>query len=355
LDEIVIDGSHGEGGGAILRLSAAMGIIFNRNIRVVKIRANRDTPGLREQHLMGLEALATLCGGNLTGGKVGSTEILFEPGDLRPCTVSVRIGTAGAIGLVYQILSIACAGFHGEQGDKIEIIVEGGATYGKWAPPVSYIKNILVPLLDRIGFSSDISVKRQGFYPKGGAAAKITFYPVNELAGIDLSDRGTIVSIEGDSVASANLRNTHVADRQATSLVDAMKAKFPGVKSHVIANYVDALNPGSGIVAWAKTSTGCVIGSDAIGEQRLPAEKVGRECARGLIKVLSSPATVDEYASDQLIPFLMLSKQHSRIIMPELTNHARTNIEIIKNYFFDRSVLIDEREDHVVVEFPAMD
>jgi RNA 3'-phosphate cyclase len=267
----------------------------------------------------------------------------------------VHIGTAGAIGLVYQILSIACVGFHADQGDKIEINVDGGATYGKWAPPVSYTKNILVPLLGRLGFSSDISVKHHGFYPKGGAAAKITFYPVDELLGIDLSDRGTIDSIEGDSVASANLRNAHVADRQATSLVDSMKASFPGVKSHVIANYVDALNPGSGIVAWAKTSTGCVIGSDAIGEQHLAAEKVGKECARGLIKVLSGPATVDEYASDQLIPFLMLSHEHSRLLLPELTNHAKTNIEIIKNYFIDRQVSIDEQPDHVVLDFPALE
>jgi len=44
---IEIDGSFGEGGGSILRLSAGYSVLFNQPIIISNIRANRPTPGLR--------------------------------------------------------------------------------------------------------------------------------------------------------------------------------------------------------------------------------------------------------------------------------------------------------------------
>jgi RNA 3'-terminal phosphate cyclase len=43
---IHIDGSHGEGGGQILRTAVALSAVTGRSIRVEKIRANRPRPGL---------------------------------------------------------------------------------------------------------------------------------------------------------------------------------------------------------------------------------------------------------------------------------------------------------------------
>ena len=55
-----IDGSFGEGGGAILRIAAGFSYLFNQPIQIKNIRANRPKPGLRMQHLMGLKALTEL-------------------------------------------------------------------------------------------------------------------------------------------------------------------------------------------------------------------------------------------------------------------------------------------------------
>ena len=56
-DFLEIDGSFGEGGGAILRLSAGYSVLFNKPLRIKNIRANRPKPGLRLQHLLGLKPL----------------------------------------------------------------------------------------------------------------------------------------------------------------------------------------------------------------------------------------------------------------------------------------------------------
>jgi RNA 3'-terminal phosphate cyclase len=60
-----IDGSHGEGGGQLLRLAAALSAITATPIDVVNIRAGREKPGLAAQHLTAVRAVAQVAGGRL--------------------------------------------------------------------------------------------------------------------------------------------------------------------------------------------------------------------------------------------------------------------------------------------------
>ena len=51
-DEIIrIDGSVGEGGGQMLRTSLTMSAVTGRAFEMVNIRAKREVPGLKRQHL----------------------------------------------------------------------------------------------------------------------------------------------------------------------------------------------------------------------------------------------------------------------------------------------------------------
>lgn len=77
---VTIDGSHGEGGGQILRNAAALAVVTGTPLRVHSIRAGRaPKPGLRPQHLRGLELVAEISGFELKGGSVGSSEITLLP------------------------------------------------------------------------------------------------------------------------------------------------------------------------------------------------------------------------------------------------------------------------------------
>uniref|UniRef100_D6RD00 RNA 3'-terminal phosphate cyclase n=1 Tax=Mus musculus TaxID=10090 RepID=D6RD00_MOUSE len=92
---VEVDGGIMEGGGQILRVSTALSCLLGLPLRVQKIRAGRSTPGLRPQHLSGLEMVRDLCGGHLEGAEIGSTEITFTPEKIRGGVHTADTKTAG--------------------------------------------------------------------------------------------------------------------------------------------------------------------------------------------------------------------------------------------------------------------
>jgi RNA 3'-terminal phosphate cyclase (ATP) len=64
----------------VLRNASAYSCILSQPVEIRNIRAKRHTPGLKQQHLSGLQLLSEITNGLLTGGVVKSTEITLTPG-----------------------------------------------------------------------------------------------------------------------------------------------------------------------------------------------------------------------------------------------------------------------------------
>ena len=106
---VTLEGSQGEGGGQILRTALTLSMLTGRPFRIVKIRANRDRPGLRPQHLTAVLAAAELSGAEVSGAQVGSRDLTFRPGSYVPRDLTFDIGTAGSTALVLQTLHLPLA------------------------------------------------------------------------------------------------------------------------------------------------------------------------------------------------------------------------------------------------------
>jgi RNA 3'-terminal phosphate cyclase (GTP) len=315
---IVIDGRTA--GGQVLRTALGISAITGKAIRVENIRGARPHGGgLKTQHLQGLRAVARLCNAELKGAELSSKSIEFIPGKLEAKKLDIGIRTAGSIGLLFQSLQLAAA----FAGDSIKICVNGGSTASAWSPPVHYLQNVFLPIVERMGYKADMSINREGFYPKGGAEVEITVHPVEGLRPIRLEERGEIKNIRGLSIAG-NLPR-HVAGRQAEAAKKVLNNK--GFDMNIETHDVHTLSAGTIIVLWAECGHS-ILGANAIGERGVPAEKVGQAAATELLQSIDSGAALDRYMSDQILPFMALAGGKSSVTAEEVTEHCMTNIAV---------------------------
>ncbi|NOQ37699.1 RNA 3'-terminal phosphate cyclase [archaeon] len=341
-DMITVDGSHGEGGGQVIRTSVALSALTGKPVRITKIRAKRCTSGLRAQHVSGIDAVAQMCNAETEGVSVGSEEIDFFPEDIETKHLSVNISTAGSIGLVLQALLIPAMHVR----DRIEIDICGGATFGKWSPPLLYTKHVLFPILLKMGYKAEMDIVKHGHYPKGGAEVKVVIHPLSELKGINLSERGKLVRICGIAHSSDILTKALVSERSAESARKFLWERYD-VPIDVDVQYSKSDSAGASIVLWAEFEN-TVMGADCLGEKRLSARKMGVMAAEQLSGFIDSGASVDEYMIDQLPPYIAFASGSSSYTAPSFTGHAKTNIDVVGK-FLDRKFDVEDKDGIVKI------
>jgi len=350
---IKIDGSLGEGGGAILRLSVGFSILYNTPIVIENIRANRPKPGLRMQHLLGLRLLAEITSSNLSNCEVGSTKISFFPNPtIENRILTVSISTAASIGLLLQPIQIACLGLKANKEHKvIDLILNGGATFGKWAPSLNYLEHVTFPLFRKSGLKINADTLKQGFYPKGGAKVHCSIkLREKELSPIDLTTLGEVKSIYGEIIITNQLKykKSNIPQRIKNAIQSELKGKYD---LNLKEKWVDSLSPGVGLCLWAESDNGAHISSGTLlGERDLSSERLGKMAANNILKYIKNDIPVDNYLSDQLIPLIAYIKRPSKIKVMEVTNHTKTNIELIKR-FTKRQYGIKKTENTFFIDF----
>lgn len=316
---IIIDGK--EAGGQILRTALGLSAIIGEPIKVINIRGTKKGGvGLKTQHLEGVLTIAKLCNAEVKGATLGSTEIEFIPKKLENKELNIRISTAGSIGLLYQSLQIPSA----FTDNIVKIHVNGGSTASLWSPPITYVQNVFLPIVRKMGYNAEIKVIKHGFYPKGGAEVEIIVHPIQKLNAIKLTSPGKIEKINGISVAGS--LPEHIAIRQAESAKKyLLERNFKDVE--IKAETVKTYSQGTSITLWAECENS-ILGFDYIGKRGVRAETIGEECAKGLVRSLKSSAALDKFMSDQILIFLALAEGESKIKVEEITEHCETNIRV---------------------------
>lgn len=329
---LVLDGAIG--GGSVLRVGLGLAIALHKSIRVINIRQGRPNPGIQAQHLAGVRAAAQLCQARLEGAQIGSRELVFSPGLIQTDSLTIRIETAGSVALALQPIQIALA----RCAQRVSVEIEGGGTYGQWAPPIAALEHVTFALLSRWGFPAHLTVEREGFYPKGGARVCARFGPAHIAKPFDFPEQGQLHKIAGVSLASHHLQKGKVAERQAEAAQALLQRELSGISLEIETRYVETLSPGSAVVLWADCAK-TILGGDALGERGVPAERVGERAASALLNELRRGATLDRHMADQIIPFLALFG--GRFFCTELTDHIKTNIWVAEQIAGSRFTVIE--------------
>jgi RNA 3'-phosphate cyclase len=331
-----LDGSYGEGGGQILRNAVALSIIKKQPIKIFNIRAKRPNPGLRPQHLTAINCMGVLCNAEIDGLELESPTLTFTPHEIQPDTYKFDIGTAGSITLIFQ----ACILSSLDTATPITIKLIGG-TDVRWSPSCDYFKHVFLPLLQQFGIQVKITLEQRGYYPKGGGVATLVINPTPQLKSVSFPQNTSYKQIKG-IINIANLPE-HIAPRMKHAAIQTA-VKY-NLRSSIDIEQTTTLSPGTGITLWS-ASKNSILGSTMLGERGTTAEKIGETVMNQLLKEITSGATLDPYAIDQILPYMILAEKPVECYVTEVSNHTRTNMWLL-NQFFDVSFEIKDHEEVV--------
>jgi RNA 3'-phosphate cyclase len=320
---VQVDGSQGEGGGQILRTAVAFSAIQRRPVRIDRIRAGREVPGLKRQHVSALKVLAEVFGGELTGVEVGSTTVTFIPGKQRVTTFSFDMGTAASITLVLQAVVPAIA----LSRSRLELSLVGG-TDVPWSPTYDYFERVVCEAYKSIGINFEVSAERRGYYPRGGGRVTASIGPSAGVSPLDLNIRGAVSDVR--LVSRCGKLPRHVAERQLSSASEFLqKAGINVLEGEMAVEQTDS--PGSSILAY-HSGPGLYLGSDGIGEKGRPAENVGREVAMKFAAEAKTFACLDSNLADMVLPLLSLAPSPSKVAIPGLTSHLKSGMQLASEF-----------------------
>jgi RNA 3'-terminal phosphate cyclase len=174
--------------------------------------------------------------------------------------------------------------------------------------------------------------------------------PKRKLKSLDLTELGFINLIQGEIICTNHLINKKICERIKKTLILHLNKNL-GIDVKIKYKYVNSLSPGVGLSLWANSDTGAIISSGTIlGERNITSEDLGRMAADKIITYIKNKIPVDNYLSDQLIPFIGFIEEPSSIKVLEVTNHTKTNLELLK-LFLKRDYQIKKEKTHFIIEF----
>src|SRR3990172_5546142 len=189
---ITIDGSHGEGGGQILRTALSLSLIMSKPVEIINIRRGRPKSGLQPQHLTCVNACRDISNAHVEGNEIGSTQLQFSPHVTKSGSFTFNVaekrGSAGSSSLILQTLLPPL--IFGQHPARITLM---GGTHVPWSPPFHYLKKIFTPVIEKMGVSIELTIDQWGWYPIGGGIIHAIINPPflkGEKGGLSEGMRG---------------------------------------------------------------------------------------------------------------------------------------------------------------------
>lgn len=185
-----------------------------------------------------------------------------------------------------------------EESTRSEIVARGG-TNAAQSPQADYTEQIFLPFLrDRFGLETEFTIRKHGYYPRGGGEVCLRIPPIRgPIPAVRLTERGAVKAITGKAFSAVLPR------RWAEEIRDAAVAKLvaSGIDPDIIKisavreRYEDVVGKGTGIILWAETENSCRLGGSTTGIGGSDLAQLGTDAADELIRNLAHGGCVDEY------------------------------------------------------------
>ncbi|MCB0825262.1 MAG: hypothetical protein KDC26_03665 [Armatimonadetes bacterium] len=339
LQPVILNGAHGEGGGALLRTALIMSALMEQPVRIHSIRGAMRKPGLNAEDLGLLLALRNACLAEVEGDEIGSHDLTFIPK---------------------------------RQGRSFDLEVDLSKMDGGKVPGATcVIAEALVPLMARAGALSRLTIFGETHSNNtlsfdtfenstcvGHAAQGIGIFPALVTTGFGFGSRGkTVIEYEpsevipfdwiergemkecGITITATDAPQPIVAEveRIATAQMTNL-----GWEPEVHVQEVRGREPGLSLTFWAKCATGMGSASGCMNRGGKPQAYVDAIWGE-FLDWWSSDTAVDPFLADQLLVPAVLADGKTHFSTQRITRRLVTMAWIIKQ-FIPIQVTIKGRE-----------
>src|SRR5690606_4336621 len=215
------------------------------------------------------------------GAAVGSRELVFHPGPIRPGNYEIDIGTAGSTTLVLQTLLPALLTAEGASS-----LTLGGGTHNIHAPPFEFLATAFVPLLNRMGHDIRLQLNRPGFYPAGGGELEAVIQPGKQLQSLELLHRGEVRRRRARAILAHLPR--HIAERELAVIARQLQWEEECLEIEL---WSTSRGPGNIVLVEIETEQLTEVFT-GFGQRGVPAEAVAEGVAREVLEYLDCGAPV---------------------------------------------------------------
>nr|XP_005296848.2 RNA 3'-terminal phosphate cyclase-like protein isoform X2 [Chrysemys picta bellii] len=320
-----------------LRQRLVLSTLSGRPVKIRKIRAKEENPGLRDFEASFIRLIDKVTNGSRIEINQTGTTLYYQPGLLYGGVLEHDCSPHRSIG--YYLESLLClAPF---MKHPLRIVLRG-VTNDQVDPSVDVLKATALPLLKKFGIDGEgfeLKITRRGMPPKGGGEV-IFACPVRKvLRPIQSTDPGKIKRIRGTAYS------VRVSPQIANRIVDSARSilnKFiPDIYIYTdhMKGTSSGKSPGFGLSLVAETTNGTFLGAELAsnpqgqGTAVLP-EELGLNCAKLLLEEIYRGGCVDSTNQSLVLLLMTLGQQDvSKVLLGPLSPYTIEFLRHLRSFF----------------------
>lgn len=328
IQPIVLNGSHGEGGGALFRTAILMSAHTQQPVRVHRIRGAMRKPGLNSEDLTFLAAVSASCRAQVQGDDLNSDDLSFAPSQMpRGITQKLDVGSHEQGLVPGNALTIAesLVPLLARTGTYSSLTVTG-ETHNNNTITYDAFERVILAAHRQQGLHAFPSLISAGFGFGGRGEVVVEIEP-SALQGLSWRDRG-----ERRHLGACLVHNgipEGVVNQAAKHLNQRLGSL--GLEAQVEEIQVRSRQTGMAVTVWAEFEQGLGSGSAAMHRNLQPQSAVDR-AVDSFLAWYGTSATTDPFLADQLLIPAVLADERTEFTTSQITRRLVTMAFVIKQF-----------------------
>lgn len=325
IEPLHLNGSHGEGGGALLRTVLVMSVLTGRPVIVGSVRGGLRNRGLASEDMMFLDALASTCDADVHGG-LGEDEVEFYPRrQVRPLRHKFAADAYGGGSVCANVVAQGLLPVLAKAGGISQLDL-AGATHGANTLGFDSFDTVTLAAHRHQGLYASATLQRAAFSPGADGIVRMEVEP-SVLEPLLWKERGKLAGC-GAAVTIAG-PDRDVGVRAADALNDLFRDR--GLKPDISISQHREASPELQVTCWAHFANGMGSGT-AVGRSKAGVAQVAGQAFDDLMRWYQTDAAVDPFLADQLLVVACLAEGRTEFTTPRVTRRLTTMAWAIRQF-----------------------